>query len=192
MDVPQVQTRYWTRAEYDRLIELGVFDEDEPIELLGGRLVVREPQHTPHATAVRLVDEALRRAFGSGWDVRTGLPVALDDDSEPEPDVCVVRGGPRDYRDAHPTRPVLIVEVSHSSLAVDRRIKGGLYARAGIADYWIVNLLDRCVEVHRRPVADVATRPSWRYADVTVHRAGDTITPLAMPGASVAVADILP
>ena len=189
MESPPVQTRYWTRAEYDRLIEIGFFGEDEPIELLAGQLVVREPQYTPHATAVRLADEALRRAFGSGWDVRAGLPVALDDESEPEPDVCVVRGGPRDYLDSHPTRPVLIVEVSMSSLAIDRRIKRRLYARAGIEDYWIVNLVDRCVEVHRRPVAEVG---SWGYADVTVHRTGDSITPLAMPGASVAVADVLP
>ena len=138
-----MQTRPWTRAEYDRLIEIGFLDEDEPIELLGGQLVVREPHCSPHATGVRLADEALRRVFGPGWDVRAGLPVALDEESEPEPDVCVVPGGPRTYRDAHPSRPVLIVEVALGSLAVDRHIKGSLYARAGIRDYWIVNLPER-------------------------------------------------
>jgi Uma2 family endonuclease len=192
MESPQVQTRHWTRAEYDRLIEIGVLDEDEPIELLGGRLVVREPQYSPHATGVRLADEALRRAFGSGWDVRAGLPVALDDESEPEPDVCVVPGGPRTYRDAHPSRPVLIVEVARSSLAIDRRIKGGFYARAGIRDYWIVDLLDRQVEICRSPIVDPAAAYGWRYADVKVVRAGDSVAPLAAPAAAIPVADLLP
>jgi Uma2 family endonuclease len=188
----QVPTRYWTRAEYDRLVAIGFFGEDEPIELLGGQLVLREPQQTPHATAVRLVDEALRRAFGPGWDVRAGLPIALDGESEPEPDVCVVSGGPRDYRDAHPSRPVLIVEVALSSLAIDRHVKGALYARAGLSDYWIVNLPERRLEVYRRPVADTGARHGWGYADAAVLRAGESVSPLARPQASVAVTDVLP
>jgi Uma2 family endonuclease len=190
MESREVQTRYWTRAEYDRLIEIGFFDEDEPIELLAGQLVVREPQYAPHATGVRLADEALRRVFGTGWDVRAGLPVALDDESEPEPDVCVAPGGPRTYLDAHPARPVLIVEIALSSLAVDRRIKGSLYARAGIADYWIVNLSERQLEVYRDPVADAPQ--GWRYANVQVLGAQATVSPLAAPAAVIAVADLLP
>jgi Uma2 family endonuclease len=192
MEYPRVHTRSWTRAEYDRLIEVGFFDEDEPIELLGGLLVVREPQYSPHATAVRLAEEALRRVFGAGWDVRPGLPVALDDDSEPEPDVCVVAGNPRTYRDAHPARPVLIVEVALSSLGVDRRVKGSLYARAAIRDYWIVNLPERQVEVHRHPVADTGAAHGWRYADVEMAGAAATVSPLAAPAAVIAVADLLP
>ena len=192
MDAPQVQTRPWTRAEYDRLIEIGFLDEDEPIELLGGQLVVREPHYSPHATGIRLADEALRRVFGPGWDVRTGLPVALDEESEPEPDVCVVPGGPRTYRDAHPSRPVLIVEVALGSLAVDRHIKGSLYARAGIRDYWIVNLPERQLEVHRRPIADAAATYGWRYVDVKVLHTQDFVAPLAAPTARIAVADLLP
>jgi Uma2 family endonuclease len=192
MESRGVQTRYWTRAEYDRLIEIGFFDEDEPIELLAGQLVVREPQYTPHATGVRLADEALRRVFGAGWDVRAGLPVALDDESEPEPDVCVVPGGPRTYRDAHPARPVLIVEIALSSLAVDRRIKGSLYARAGIADYWIVNLPERQLEVYRKPVADAEATHGWRYAAIQILGAEATVSALAAPAAVIAVADLLP
>src|SRR5262250_124026 len=104
---PSLRTRRWTRREYDRLIELGVLHEDEPIELLAGRLVVREPQRTPHATATQLAADALRAAFGVGWSVRVQLPIALDDESEPEPDVAVVRGAPRDYLREHPSAPVL-------------------------------------------------------------------------------------
>ncbi len=135
MSTLPIRTRRWTRRECDRLVELGVLHEDEPIELVDGEMVVREPKHTPHTTATELTAEALRLAFGRGWHVRVQEPVALDDDSEPEPDVAVVRGAPRDYLAEHPSRPALIVEVAQSSLAFDRRRKGELYARADIADY---------------------------------------------------------
>lgn len=181
--------RRWTRKEYDRLIDLGVFHEDEPIELIDGRLVVREPQHTPHARAVELVIEALRAAFGAGWRVRPGLPLALDRLSEPEPDVSVVRGSAREPADDHPANASLIVEIAKSSLRFDRTIKAMAYARAGVADYWIVNLVDRVVEVHRDPVR--AGRRS-RYTHVTIARPDDTITPLAAPAARILVSDLLP
>jgi len=94
----------WSRHEYGRLIDHGFLDEDDPIELLDGLLLVKEPQHSPHRTAVLLVAKALERGFGEGWFVQTQSPIILDDRSEPEPDVCVVRGSPRDYAAAHPTR----------------------------------------------------------------------------------------
>ena len=101
--------RSWTRREYARLIDHGLLDEDDPIELLDGLLLVEEPQHSPHRTAVLLVANALERAFGDGWFVQTQSPIVLGQRSEPEPDVCVVRGAPRDYVAAHPRRPALIV-----------------------------------------------------------------------------------
>jgi Uma2 family endonuclease len=192
MSALEIQTRRWTRREYDRLVELGILDEDEPIELVDGEMVVREPRQTPHVTATALVADALRRAFGRGWWVRAQEPVALDDDSEPEPDVSVVRGTPRDYLAAHPSRPVLIVEIAESSLAFDRRRKAGLYARAGIADYWIVNLDDRVVEVYRRPARTASARYGWKYRSVRTRRPGASISPLAAPARRVAVADLLP
>jgi Uma2 family endonuclease len=103
--------------------------------------------------------------------VRAEGPIGLDDDSEPEPDVAVVPGDPDDYSRAHPSRPVLTLEVAESSLASDRRRKGSLYARAGLADYWVLNLIDRVLEVYR-----VSAR----------------VGPLAVPGASVRVADLFP
>jgi len=176
---PIIRTRRWTRREYDRLIELGVLHEDEPIELLAGRLVVREPQRTPHATATQLAAEALRTAFGTGWSVRVQLPIALNDASEPEPDVAVVRGAPRDYLREHPSAPVLVVEIAHDSLRADRTLKARLYARAGIADYWIVNLVDRVLEVRRAPSR---TAPARRRAYADVRR--------LLPSESIA--DLLP
>src|SRR6185369_15986073 len=116
--------RKWTRAEYERLIEIGVFHPGEPVELLGGELMVSEPQGTAHYTAIRLVEDALRTALGPGWLVRSQGPIALDEDSEPEPDIAVVRGSRRDFGREHPARPALIVEVADSSLALDRERKG--------------------------------------------------------------------
>ena len=192
MDDEQVPVKTWTRLQYEKLVEAEVLGPEDRIELLGGAMLVKEPQYSPHATAITLVHWALSQAFGPGWHVRTQMPVALDDDSEPEPDVCVVAGDPRDYRDAHPERPALIVEVALSRLSFDRKHKGGLYARARIADYWIVNLRERRLEVYREPVAEAAAPFGWRYARVVTLPAGERIAPLALPPASITVADLLP
>jgi len=192
MSTEIVRTRRWTRIEYDRMIDRGIFTPDERLELLGGELVVREPQGTPHATGIRMAEEVLRLAFGPGWEVRGQLPVALDDESEPEPDVTVAPGSFRDYRYAHPSRPVLIVEVAESSLVLDRERKGSLYARAGVPEYWIVNLVDRVVEVYRAPACAPDARYGWRYGTVATLQPGAFISPLAAPSARVPVAELLP
>ena len=189
---PAVELRRFTRVEYARLLECSILHEGERLELIDGLLVLREPQYSPHATAIQLARRALERAFGTGWDVRSQLPVALDDMSEPEPDAAVVPGDPRDYRDAHPERPVLIVEVALSRLAFDCRQKASLYARAGIADYWVVNLVDRVLEVYREPVAAPASPYGFRYRSVTRFRPSATVTPLAAPSATIPIADLLP
>lgn len=183
--------RHWKRVEYERLVDLGAFAHD-PIELIGGQLIVAEPKGPYHTSGVTTVEYAVRAVLPSGWLVRTQAPVALDEDSEPEPDLAVVPGGPRDYLDAHPARPVLAVEVADSSLAFDRRDKGSLYARAGLADYWIVNLVDRVLEIYREPAPDTAAVYGWSYRSVIVLRPGDAAIPLAFPSSPLAVADLLP
>jgi Uma2 family endonuclease len=187
-----VAQRRWTRREYGRLIDQEVLDEDEPIELLDGRLLVKEPQHSWHRTAVLLVARALDRAFGDGWFVQVQSPIALDDRSEPEPDVCVVRGSPRDYVDSHPSRPALVVEVVQSGLRVARGRKAVAYARAGIADYWIVNLADRVVEVLREPARPGPALRRWTYTAVERLGPGAVVAPLAASTARIPVADLLP
>jgi Uma2 family endonuclease len=187
-----IRTRHWTRKEYEHFVELGVLHEDEPIELIGGQMVVAEPKNSPHATAVGLTADALRSAFGSGWVVREQDPVALDDESEPEPDVAVVPGRIRDYSHAHPELPALIVEVADASIAFDRRYKGSLYARAGIADYWIVNVRRRVLEVYREPVIAPAACFGWKYDRVRILKLEATVSPLVLPDATIAVADLLP
>src|SRR6058998_616136 len=163
------RTRRWTRVEYERLIDIGVFRADEPLELLGGELVESEPQNSAHYTAIE-----------------------LDDESEPEPDVAVTRGTRRSYSRQHPSRPALVVEVAESRLAFDREHKGSLYARARLDDYWIVNLVDRVLEVYRRPVPDPSSPFGWRYASKEVLSAESFVELLVAPGARILVSDLLP
>ena len=183
--------RRWQRAEYERLVDLGVF-QGEPIELIGGQLVVAEPQGAYHASAISAVDYALRALLPRGWMVRIQAPVSLDDESEPEPDLVVVPGLPADYRRSHPACPVLALEVADSSLDFDRQHKGSLYARAGIQDYWIVNLVDRVVEVYRDPGPDPSAPYGWRYRSVATLTPPAVVVPLAFTSSQIAVADLLP
>jgi len=192
MEPSATRRRRWTRSEYEHLIELGVFRPGEPVELLGGELIVSEPQGSAHYTAIGLVEDALRAALGPGWLVRSQGPIALAADSEPEPDVAVTRGARRDYSREHPARPALVVEVAESSLALDREHKGSLYARAGVPDYWILNLVERVLEVYRDPVEDAARPFGWRYAARETLAPGASAAPLAAPAARIAVSDLLP
>lgn len=191
MSEPAVRTRRWTRVEYDRLIEFGIFRPGDKVELLGGQLCVAEPQNSPHATAIALGLEALQKSLVEGWHVRVQLPIALDDESEPEPDLAVVSGRPRDYSD-HPSRPALVVEIADSSLDADRHHKGSLYARAGLSEYWIVNLNDRSLEVYREPAPKADAPYGWAYLVVEILRLGNHVTPLTAPTGRIAVADLLP
>ena len=188
----EVKTRRWKRVEYERLIESGFFQPGDPIELIGGQLIVAEPQGSRHFAAIRAVGEALKTAFGAGWEVRAQGPLALDEESQPEPDVAVVPGAFRDYVTGHPSHTVLVVEVSESSLALDREHKGSIYARAGLADYWIVNLVDRVLEVCREPRPDLAASFGWRYRSVEILGPEASVSPLALPGVHVRVVDLLP
>jgi Uma2 family endonuclease len=187
-----VATKRWTRVQYERAIECGIFRDDERLELLDGVLVVKEPQSDPHLAAIDLVAGVLRRVFGEGWLVRQQAHFASGRLSRPEPDVYVVPGSPRDYVRSAPTRPVLIVEVSKSRLGFDRRRKSAIYARAGVQDYWIVNLVDSVVEVRRDPGRLAPPSRGRGYRSVETVRPPSAITPLALPGVSIAVADLLP
>ena len=185
------KTRRWTRVEYERLVELGVF-EGERLELLDGLLAVREPQGSRHSAAIRAVLDALRAALGEAWQIDSQLPIALDDDSEPEPDVSVVPRDRERYRRGHPDRPALIVEVADSSYRIDHTYKASLYARAGVPEYWIIDVVRETVEVHRGPEASSEAIHGWRYASIETLRPPTTVRPLIAPDAPIAVADLLP
>ncbi|MGH7303366.1 MAG: Uma2 family endonuclease [Candidatus Rokuibacteriota bacterium] len=192
MKAPPLSLWRMTRVRYDRLVDVGIFGPEDRVELLDGLLVAREPQGERHATVVGLVRAALEKAFGRGYHVREEKPIALDEQSEPEPDVVVVPGRLRDYLTAHPSRPALVVEVADTSLALDRLRKGGLYARAGVSDYWVVNLIDEVLEVYRDPVRTPSGHGSWKYDSVRWLRRHAAVTPLAAPRARIRVAALLP
>lgn len=192
MKTPPLPLWRMPRSRYDRLVEAGILGPEDRVELLDGLLVAREPQGHRHATVVGLVRAALEKAVGRAYHLREEKPIALDEQSEPEPDVVVVPGRLRDYLAAHPARPVLVVEVADTSLALDRLRKGALYARAGIADYWVVNLIDEALEVYREPVRTLSGRNEWKYDSVRVLRRNAIVTPLAAPRARIRVATLLP
>jgi Uma2 family endonuclease len=177
--------RRWSRNEYEAMIAAGLFAPGERVELIDGEILTVTPQGSLHATALRLAEDALRASFGPGFDVRAQLPLSCGAHSLPEPDIAVVSGKPRDFRAAHPTNAVLIVEIADTTLEYDRQGKGSLYARTGIRDYWILNLGNRCLEVYRNP--DKAS-----YRSTSRLLAGESISPVAAPGAKIAVSDILP
>ena len=174
-----------SRTEYDRAVEAGAFQPEAKLELIDGNLRAMTPEGTAHTTGMHLVADWLRHAFGEGFFVRIQNPLAIDEYSEPEPDVAVVTGTVRDYRHAHPASAVLIVEISHESLQYDRTVKQRLYARCGIPEYWILALPEARLEVYRHPTGD-------RYQNVTSLAAGDHVAPLARPEARIPVDDLLP
>jgi Uma2 family endonuclease len=184
-------TRRWTKAEYYRMADLGFF-QDQRAELIEGEIVVLSPQKFSHGATTDRIAEVLRGVYGTGAWVRMQSPIDLGPISEPEPDVSVVRGRREDYTD-HPLArgALLVVEVSDTTLAYDRGPKSSLYAKVGIADYWIADLVHRQLEVRRNPVADPAERHGWRYADVDVLGLSQAAVPLSLPAARVAVSDLL-
>ncbi len=149
-------------AQYHAAIRAGVFTDDDPIELLEGVLVLKKAKNPPHVIALAKLLHALVGHIPDGWSVRSQDPITLDD-GEPEPDLAVIRGRAEDYPDRHPGAGdvALVVEVSDSTLDRDRGIKLRSYARAGIPVYWIVNLVDRCVERYASPDATAST-PVYR------------------------------
>lgn len=178
----------WTRTEYHRLGDAGLF-LGQRVQLIEGSIIEMSPQKHPHAAGIDLTRVALEAAFGRGYWFRNQLPLTLSDISEPEPDIAVVRGGPREWTD-HPTSAELVVEVSDTTLRFDLGKKLATYAQALIPEYWVVDLVHRQLIVHRLP-----KRPrsgAARYEEVAVYEADAVVKPLSKPKASVKVADLLP
>jgi Uma2 family endonuclease len=173
-------------ADYERLVGAGILVAGDKVELIRGEIRAKMAIGVPHAACVK----RLNRFLG---DLARGLavvgvqdPIRLAD-SEPEPDIALLAFRADYYASGTPgpADVLLLIEVADSSLAIDRMEKGPLYAENGITEYWIANLNDRCLEVHRQP------RPDGTYGDVRTLRPGDTTDVAALPGVSVAVADIL-
>ncbi|MBD1932759.1 Uma2 family endonuclease [Trichocoleus sp. FACHB-69] len=168
------------------MIRLGILSDDDPVELLDGWLVYKMPKNPPHRATTKLTRNALEAVIPEGWYVDTQEPITLAD-SEPEPDVVVVRGNTRDYLDRHPGASdiALIIEVADSTLERDRTSKQRLYARAGIPIYWIINLPEKQVEVYTEPVVTSESiyqrRQDYQLSDeVPVAIAGQIVSRLSV------------
>lgn len=179
----------WTVADFHRVGETGVFEGRRPV-LIRGVLLEQGMMNPPHATGINTALEALRTAFGAGWYPRVQLPLVLGLDTDPLPDVAIVPGGPRTFATVHPTTAALVVEVSDTTLALDLTEKAGLYATAGIADYWVIDLTGRRLLVLRDP-APVPDGGAAYRTHLTLGPA-DTITPLAAPVSRITVSELLP
>jgi Uma2 family endonuclease len=187
-----IRRRRWTADEFYRLLDLGFFDEQR-VQLIEGEILEMASQKNYHAIGIALTEDALRAAFGPNHWVRVQMSLDLTPYSVLDPDLAVVPGAPRTHDpNFNPTTALLIVEVSETTLRFDRRRKASLYAKVGIADYWILNLVDRQLEVYRNPVPDPTKTFGYGYSALTVLAATDHVTPLALPQANIAVADLLP
>ena len=181
-----------TVDQYHQMIELGVFATDDRFELLEGSVVSRPTRDPKNATAMQLVREMLRMRLPPGWHTRTQSGFTTSD-SEPEPAAAVVRGEATDYLARHPgpSDAALVVEVSNARLDMDRMVKGRLYARAGVAVYWIVNVADGCVETYCEPSASGADA---RYVHRKTFGPGECV-PLCVDGLAldpIPVNDLVP
>jgi Uma2 family endonuclease len=145
-----VRHRRFSVAEYHRMIDMGILDEDEHVELLEGEIVQMPPMEKPHARAITKLDRRLQRALSDHYVVRIQMPLTLRD-SEPEPDVVVVLAKDEDAALRHPSRALLVIEVAASSIRYDLAIKSRIYAKAGIPEYWLVVVRKKAVEVLRDP-----------------------------------------
>jgi Uma2 family endonuclease len=184
--------RRFSVEEYHQMIQIGILDENDNVELIEGYVVNKMSRNPPHDSAIRILSKYLERLLPPGWDFRVQSAITLSD-SEPEPDLAVVRGDFRSYGTHHPHAADvgLVVEVSESSLAWDRTEKTRIYARAGIETYWIINLVDRQVEVYTGPTGTSASPGYARRDDVPV---GGSVS-LVLDGvvlAALAVSELLP
>jgi Uma2 family endonuclease len=181
---PEWQRRLTVR-EYHQMIDAGVFDENEHVELLGGVLVAMSPHGPRHARALRTLNRLFVKAVTDEYEVLPQLPLTLGGGSEPEPDIAVVRAADVAEATRHPTTAVLVIEVSSSSLDIDRA-KATIYASAGVSEYWIVDVDQARIEVYREPDPTAAG-----YASVQSIARGERLSPQFAPDLVVMVEDVV-
>lgn len=179
-----VARRYFTVVDYERMFEAGILGEDDHVELVAGEIVEMSPIGPGHATTVRTLDNLLHLSVGESAIVSIQSPIRIEPDSEPEPDVAILRRG--NYREAHPTPAdvLLLIEVADSSLRLDRRKKLPVYAAAGIAESWLVDLVSETIERHTEP-------KDGHYQQVATARRGESLASTVLPEITLAVDTVL-
>lgn len=182
--------RRFTLDEYHWLVRQGFF-ADERVELIDGEIVRMPPTGPEHSSVKSRALMWLSRLSGENWHVRVDDPLALGE-HEPVPDVAVVPGSPDDYRQSHPTTALLVIEIADTSLQYDRTTKMSLYASAGIPEYWIVNLVERRLEVYREPSSPEPETPfNALYKSLRLYSPQESISPLFAPEVSVQAGELI-
>ncbi len=176
-----VRHRRFTVAEYHKMIEVGILDENEHVELLEGEIIQMSAQEKPHARATRKLTRWFNQALDDDYAVRPQLPLTLTD-SEPAPDLAVVRAADEDAAERHPRTALLVIEVADSSARRDLEVKARTYAKAGIPEYWLVLVKQRASEVLRDPDPVAGS-----YRTRLAASGESTVTPLAFAGPVIRV-----
>jgi Uma2 family endonuclease len=181
-----LKLRQITVKEYDAMIESGVFDEDDQVELLNGAIVEKMPKGKKHSAATDRVAKFFDRNFNEFIFVRNQNPIWLNEFSEPEPDIVLAMPKTDEYENSHPTPDeiYLILEVSDSTLGYDRNTKGEAYARAGIKQYLVLNIQEKTIEDYREPSAD-------GFQSKQTYRVGQSFNLVAFPEIMISVSDFL-
>ncbi|WP_171473390.1 Uma2 family endonuclease [Frigoriglobus tundricola] len=181
----------FTRTEYYAL-DANHFFRGQRVQLIGGVILQESPMNPPHAVAVTLGLSTLQTLFGAGHHVRVQLPIDLGLISEPQPDLAVVAGLPREYLTDHPKTALLVVEVSDTTIQEDTHEKASLYASGGIEDYWVIDLTTSRVLVFRSPRPDPKARFGHDHVSLAAYGREDRLSPLAAPDARILGSDLLP
>ncbi|MCL1468235.1 MULTISPECIES: Uma2 family endonuclease [Argonema] len=178
------QIRLWTVEEYHRMIDAGILSPDDKVELLEGKIVKMSPQRPPHAGTTQRTDRYLQNLLRDLAEIRVQLPITLST-SEPEPDIAVVRIDPNAYGENHPNANdiFLLIEISYTTLKIDREEKAPIYARANIPEYWILDISNRRVYIFRNPTES-------GYQEQIILNADAAIAPLAFPQITIPFSEL--
>jgi len=179
----------FTRREYYRMAEAGVFDQQR-VELMNGEIIDMSPQNEPHALTISLIDALLHRLVPSAYTIRCQLPFVVNDTTEVEPDFAVITGGPRTQR-GHPETAALVIEIADATLRRDRK-KADVYAAADVPEYWIINLRARQIEVHTMPTPSARGPFAKRYTSTQTFGLDDEIKPENLPFDPIKASELFP
>ena len=185
--VPVRINRYsFTVAEYRRMGEVGIFSENDRVELIGGEIVEMSPIGNRHAACVDMLGELLRERLGRSFQVRVQNPIQLDDYSEPQPDISILKRRDDFYKGGHPRAEdvLLVIEVSDTTLEFDRKVKVPLYARSGVPEVWVVNLTNETIEAYADPAGGA-------YQTADSYACGEELRSRALAALRVSVAEVL-
>jgi Uma2 family endonuclease len=182
-----VNLKYWTVQDYHRMSDLGILDPSQRTELIAGQIILKTAKRTAHVITLQLLANSIQAQLGTTAFISTQDPIRLDNFSEPEPDLAIVKGSILDYSQAHPGAEdiYLVIEVADSTLKQDCEVKDKLYARSSIVEYWVIDIKNRQVQIFRDPT------PTG-YSSQLILTETHSVSPLAFPEISIAIASILP